>query len=95
MENTVNNDGTNSTLNSPGENDFFGETYADTALKDVTLVIFISGTIVGLISEFGIIWYERNGNHRYRTAINQLFATRSWVVVFYILSVYILSKKRA
>ena len=88
MENTIKIDVNNSTLNLFSKNDFFGETYSDTALKEITLVIFIIGTVLGLISEFGIIWYERNGNYHYRTVINQLFATRSWVVVFYILSVY-------
>ena len=88
MENIIKNEVNNSTLIHPAEIDFFGETYSDTALKEITLVIFIIGTVFGLIAEFGIIWYERNGNHRYRTVINQLFATRSWVVVFYILSVY-------
>ena len=39
--------------------------------------------------ELGIIWYEKNGDHRYRTAINQLFSTISWLVVSYILLVFI------
>ena len=69
--------------------DFFEQLYSDSFLKQATIVIFFIGAIVGLISEVGIIWYERNGNHQYRTVINQLFATISWLVVAYILFVYI------
>ena len=71
------------------EEDHFKELYSDTLLKNVTLLFFFAGCIFGLILEFGIIWYERNGNHRYRTVINQLFSTLSWLVVSYILFVYI------
>ena len=79
----------NSTLSALYETDFFEQLYSDTLLKKATLIIFFLGAIVGLISEVGIIWYERNGNHQYRTVINQLFSTISWLVVAYILFVYI------
>ena len=71
------------------EDDCFNELYSDTILKKVTMVFYFAGSIFGLLLEFGIIWYERNGNHRYRTVINQLFSTISWLVVSYILTVYI------
>ena len=71
------------------ENDFFGEVFVDSTLLRIALVVFFIGLVLGLILELGIIWYERNGNHPYRTVINQLFSTRSWVVVFYILCVCI------
>ena len=71
------------------ENDFFKEMYSNTDLKTLTISIFFFGVIFGLLMELGIIWYERNGDHRYRTAINQLFATISWLVVSYILLVFI------
>ena len=69
--------------------DFFEELYSDSVLKYITLSFYVVGIIVGITSEFGIIWYERNGNHRYRTVINQLFATLSWIVIAYILLVFI------
>ena len=69
--------------------DFFGGLYDDTLQKRITISIFFIGAFVGLVSEMGIIWYERHGNHQYRTVINQLFATISWLVVGYILFVYI------
>jgi hypothetical protein len=78
-----------STFTFPVEVDFFKEMYSNSGLKQVTIGIFFIGTIFGLILEFGIIWYERNGNHRYRTLINQLFVTISWLVISYILFVYI------
>ena len=69
--------------------DFFEGMYSNSGLKQLSILTFIIGTIFGLILEFGIIWYERNGNHRYRTVINQMFSTISWLVVSYILLVYI------
>ena len=71
------------------EGDFFQEMYSDSILKQLTMVLFVTGASLGLALEFGIIWYERNGDHRYRTVINQLFSTISWLVVGYILFVYI------
>ena len=72
------------------ENDFFKELYSDSGLKQATVAIFYTGTLFGLILEFGIIWFERGGgNQRYRTTINQLFSTLSWIVVSYIIFVYI------
>ena len=70
-------------------NDFFKEMYSNSNLKTFTIFIFFFGAIFGLLMELGIIWYERNGDHRYRTAINQLFSTNSWLVVSYILLVFI------
>ena len=69
--------------------DYFKELYSDTILKQVALAVFFFGCIFGLIAEFGIIWYERNGKHRYRTVINQLISTVAWLIVSYILLVYI------
>ena len=71
------------------ENDYFHELYSDSGLKQITLAFYFTGSIFGLFSEFGIIWYEKHGNHRYRTLINQLFATISWFVICYILFVFI------
>ena len=69
--------------------DYFKELYSDTILKQVALAVFFFGCIFGLFAEFGIIWYERNGKHRYRTVINQLISTVAWLIVSYILLVYI------
>ena len=72
------------------EPDFFEDLYSDSVLKQTTMAIFYTGVLFGLILEFGIIWYERGGgNQRYRTAINQLFSTISWIVVTFIFFVYI------
>ena len=71
------------------ENEFFREMYSESGLKSFTIFVFFFGTIFGLILEFGIIWYEKYGNHRYRTVINRLFSTMSWFVVSYIVFVYI------
>ena len=69
--------------------DYFEELYSNSVLKNITICIFVIGVVLGLTFEFGIIWYEKNGNHRYRTVINQLFSTVSWIVVAYILLVFI------
>ena len=69
--------------------DFFGEMYSDSNLKKLTIGIFFSGLIIGVISEIGIIWYERNGDHNYRTVLNQLFSTVSLVTISYLVLVYI------
>ena len=69
--------------------DCFNELYSDTILKKVTMVFYFAGSILGLLLEVGIIWYERNGNHRHRTVINQLVSTISWLVVSYILIVHL------
>ena len=71
------------------ENDFFADMYSDSVLLKGTLATFFIGTVLSLVSMSGLIWYERFGNHRYRTVINQLFSTLSWIVVWYILLVYI------
>ena len=71
------------------ENDFFAEMYSESVLLQGTLATFFIGTALSLVSMSGLIWYERYGNHRYRTLINQLFSTLSWIVVLYILLVYI------
>lgn len=71
------------------DNDYFEELYSSSVLKDITICFFLIGAILGLTFELGIIWYEKNGNHRYRTVINQLFATVSWIVIAYIILVFI------
>lgn len=69
--------------------DYFKELYSDTILKQVALAVFFVGCIFGLIAEFGVIWYERNGKHPYRTVINQLVSTIAGLIVSHILLVYI------
>ena len=70
------------------EKDFFEELYSNTWLKHFTIAVFFVAGIGGLTLEVGIIWYEKHGNHHYRTVINQLFSTISWLVVAYICFVY-------
>lgn len=84
----------NITTNNPSsfnefEDDFFKELYSESTLKHFTIAIFFFGSIFGLFLEFGLIWYEKYGNNRYRTVINQLFSFVSWLVVAYIVFVYI------
>ena len=69
--------------------DFFGEMYSDSSLKQLTIGIFFFGSILGVVSEIGIIWYERNGDHNYRTVLNQLFSSISLVTISYLMFVYI------
>ena len=71
------------------EDDFFEELYSNSVLKDITLATFFLATIFGLAAEFGITWYEKHGNHPYRTVINQLFSTVSWLIILIILFAYI------
>ena len=71
------------------DNDYFEELYSNSVLKTITIGFFLTGVVLGLTFELGIIWYEKNGNHRYRTVINQLFATVSWIVIAYIVLVFI------
>ena len=69
--------------------DFFEELYLDTNLKRITIIFFFVGIFFGVVFESGIIWYERNGDHNYRTVLNQLFSTLSWFVICYTFLVHI------
>ena len=79
----------NDTLNTREDRDFFEELYSESVFKQVTIGIFFFGSIVGAILLVGIVWYERNGPHRYRTVLNQLFSTISWISICYLLLVYV------
>ena len=70
------------------QEDFFSTMYSNHDLNQVMFIMVIVGTTFGLLLMSGIIWYEKYGNHRCRTAINQLFSTLAWVVIFYIVLVY-------
>ena len=69
--------------------DFFAAMYSNHGLNEFMFIMVIVGATLGLLLMSGIIWYERYGNHRCRTAINQLFSTLAWTVIGYILLVYI------
>ena len=69
--------------------DFFAAMYSNHVLNEFMVIIMIIGATFGLLLMSGTIWYERYGNHRCRTAINQLFSTLAWTVIGYILLVYI------
>ena len=69
--------------------DFFEELYSDTGLKNLTIFFFFVGSILTVILECGIIWYERNGDNNYRTVLNQLFATLSWITIMYSLLAFV------
>ena len=71
------------------DNDFFKDLYSESHLKHVTIAIFFFGCILGISLEVGLIWYEKFGNHRYRSVINQLFSFVSFLVVTYLVFVYI------
>ena len=89
MENTNNQSLDVLTSKELPEDDFFEELYSGSALKDITLATFFLATIFGLVAECGITWYEKHGNHPYRTVINQLFSTVSWLIILIILLAYI------
>ena len=69
--------------------DFFGELYSDSSLKQMAIVIYFFGFFLGIILPIGIIWYERNGHHNYRTVLNQLFSSIAWIIICYHVLVYI------
>ena len=69
--------------------DFFAAMYSCNGLNHFMFTIVVISTVIGLILMSGIIWYERCGNHRCRTAINQLFSTVAFSVISYIILVYI------
>ena len=71
------------------KNDFFAPMYSDNGLNQFMFTVVIIAAYIGILLMLGIIWYERYGNHRCRTAINQLFSTLVWVVISYIILVYI------
>ena len=71
------------------ETDFFAAMYTDTKWNIIVIITLIIGALIGLISTLGIIWYEKNGNHRCRTVINQMFSTLAWIVFLYIVLVYL------
>ena len=75
--------------NTTVQNDFFAPMYSYNGLNQLMFTIVIVSTAIGLILMSGIVWYERHGNHRCRTAINQLFSTLVWIVISYIILVYI------
>ena len=79
----------NSTPDSFEETDFFAAMYTDTNWNIIIIITLIIGALIGLISTLGIIWYEKNGNHRCRTVINQMFSTLAWIVFLYIVLVYL------
>ena len=69
--------------------DFFTAMYSCDGLNHFMFTTVVISTIIGLILMSGIIWYERCGNHRCRTAINQLFSTVAVSVISYTILVYI------
>ena len=71
------------------ETDFFAAMYTDTNWNIIVIITLIIGALIGLIATLGIIWYEKNGNHRCRTVINQMFSTLAWIVFLYIVLVYL------
>ena len=79
----------NDTIEMEEGEDFFQEMYSDSVFKTITIGAFFFSSFLGGILEVGIIWYEKNGDHNYRTALNQLFSTISWIAISYILLVYV------
>ena len=70
------------------QEDFFSTMYSNHHLNQIMFIMVTVGTTFGLLLMSGIIWYEKYGNHRCRTAINQLFSTLAWIVICYIVLVY-------
>ena len=69
--------------------DFFANMYSGYHFNQFMFIMIMIGTAIGLLMMSGIIWYERFGNHRCRTAINQLFSTLAEIVIGYIVLVYL------
>ena len=61
--------------------DFFHEVFSYESLTTSTILIYGFGLIVGIFGPISIIWYERNCSNRFRTILNQLFATSAWYML--------------
>ena len=71
------------------KDDFFAAMYSNTSINQLMFCIEIIVATIVLLLMSGIIWYEKYGNHRCRTPINQLFSTLAWVVINYVILVYL------
>jgi hypothetical protein len=69
--------------------DYFEEFFSRNISSPLTVSVYIFGLITGILGPLIAIWYERNCGNRFRTAINQMYATGSWYLLAYTLLVYI------
>lgn len=61
--------------------DFFHEVFSYESLTSSTILIYGFGLVVGVFGPISTIWYERNCSNRFRTILNQLFATSAWYML--------------
>ena len=69
--------------------DYFEEFFSRNISSPVTVSLYIFGLVTGILGPLIAIWYERNCGNRFRTAINQMYATCSWYLLAYTFLVYI------
>lgn len=77
------------TPNSTLEIDYFKEVYSDELFAPIAGLVFAVGLIIATLGPISIIWYERNCGNRFRTIINQLFATSAWYMLAHVSLVFI------
>ena len=75
--------------NSSIDRDFFKEVFAKSPITPVTIFVYVVSVIIGILGPIGIIWYEKNCENRYRTVINQLFASLAWYILVFTVLIYI------
>ena len=68
--------------------DYFEVFYAYNSYNPHTVVLFMIGILSGILGPISVIWYERNCGNRFRTVLNQLFATEAWYILVYTLLIY-------
>ena len=69
--------------------DYFEDFYSYNSYNPHTVLVFMIGIFSGILGPISVIWYERNCGNRFRTVLNQLFATEAWYILFYTLLIYI------
>ena len=75
--------------NSSTDRDFFNEVFSNSPITPVTIFVYVVSVIIGILGPIGIIWYEKNCENRYRTVINQLFASLAWYILVFTVLIYI------
>ena len=69
--------------------DYFEKLFSHSVINAASTATFFVTSTTALPLMLGIIWYEKCGRFRYRTAINKLFSTVCWLIIWLILLVHI------
>ena len=75
--------------NNSADVDFFNGVYCNGPFTPLTVIVYMVSVITGILGPIAIIWYERNCNNRYRTVLNQLFASLAWYILGFTALIYI------